>query len=44
MNDRLPELPLDPEDWPGTPEWELLSDEFHERMEAMKEYYADIDR
>ena len=36
-NERLPELPLDPEDWSGSDEWAERADIRAARLRAMRE-------
>ena len=45
MTDRI-NLPLDPESWPGTPEWDEIQRENRERFDALRlqAYEDDLDR
>ena len=37
MNERMPELPVDPEFWRGSDEWDELADHRRAMMEEMQE-------
>ena len=42
MNEPMPELPLDPEDWRGSDAWAELADAYERRIEELiEERYLD---
>ena len=40
-NERLPELPLEPEEWTGSDEWAVLADARQRRAELLQEIYRE---
>jgi len=41
MNNRLPELPLEPEYWPGSDEWIEMMEAKHQINEQYQEYLVE---